>query len=999
MQGDIINNSYFKKSLVLFLSFILLSLTYCGKGAGFKSPGNNPPAAYDTSVTTLINSSVDIILQASDPENQVMTFRIVDQPAHGSLVQETYNIFRYTPEADYEGNDDFTFRVNDGVKDSNTGEVSILIGIPNHPPVAHDADIYTAFNTGCEVILSATDADNDEMEIYIVQQPEYGTLTKTGDNYYYQPAENFYGFITILFRARDAYSTSNIGTITIEVGITNNPPVAVVITETINEDSQYILPFSITMESYEIWDQPVTYIVPVQPEHGAVVYNSLTDEWIFTPETNYHGVVAFYYRAFDGLDYSTDTLVTLNITSQNDAPAVADFTLIITDSFTSYNIPIQGSDPDGDELTFTINNNPSLPGSFSYTQGDENAVYTSPGVAGNYGLYELTYTARDTENVVSNTGTIYIVIRPENVWFVNPANTGIQTGRCWHQGFRYISDAVAAAKAGDQIWITGGAGVIHKVKPGEYTAADFTGKTDAINNTGLSLTGGFSTDSYNVTDSDPELFPSVIDGEYNAEHVIKAENYCVIKNITVTGGNARGTEAFNCGGGIYIPDSKTNVSVNGVIFNSSMAVSGGGIYVGNNCSEVTIEQSQFTGNTSENRGAGAAVAENTAVTLTYCQFLLNVTQDFGGGLSDMGTVTAENCLFSNNEAQYGAGLYDHNSLSVYTNCRFESNRATKSGGGIFNHGSITLTDCEIIENSALTGGGVFNDASGIADPVNAAIAGCIISGNTVTQNGAGMYNLHSKLLIDSCEITLNSNTGTEDGNDGAGIYCTENTDMTVNNTDISNNTANKNGGGIFSTGYNTLTLDGVTIDSNKSGTGDGGGIYLSQTTAYLSDSQVINNTAVNGGGIYIENHSRLYFTGSAAVFPYIKLNTASRYGGGLYSENYSLFEITNAYIYNNQFTLDSGSGAGIYADTSYIAINSVYVEKNHGPGNTTTPQNYSGYYLKNCNVATLVLFYTGSNPHYAPPSPEELNNYNLLYGNFLYNNGEPDYNFQFYNDI
>jgi hypothetical protein len=76
------------------------------------------------------------------------------------------------------------------------------------------------------------------------------------------------------------------------------------------------------------------------------------------------------------------------------------------------------------------------------------------------------YTARDSSGTESNTGSIYIVIRPENVLFVNPDNQGLETGQCWHQGFRYISDAIASAGPGDQIWLTGGNGVTHRLSPG-----------------------------------------------------------------------------------------------------------------------------------------------------------------------------------------------------------------------------------------------------------------------------------------------------------------------------------------------------------------------------------------------------------------------------------------------------------------------------------------------------------------------------------------------------
>jgi hypothetical protein len=48
--------------------------------------------------------------------------------------------------------------------------------------VASDAEVYTGFNTPCEIILAASDADNDPFEITILQQPQHGTLSVTGES-------------------------------------------------------------------------------------------------------------------------------------------------------------------------------------------------------------------------------------------------------------------------------------------------------------------------------------------------------------------------------------------------------------------------------------------------------------------------------------------------------------------------------------------------------------------------------------------------------------------------------------------------------------------------------------------------------------------------------------------------------------------------------------------------------------------------------------------------
>lgn len=982
---------------ILYLLFTLLLFAGCSKDGKFiNSEDNTAPSAYDINTTTLVNIPVDIILQATDPESNQLTYIIVDSPTHGTLTQKSFNIYRYTPASDYEGGDSFIFLVNDGKVNSNTAKVSIMMGVPNHAPIAYDSSVKTPFNTSCEISLALIDVDNDPVELEILQQPEHGTLEKSGDKYYYQPANNHYGPDSVKYRGSDPYSTGNIGTITIDVEVTNTPPVAVDITATVEEDTEYTLPFAITPDSYELWDKPVTYSIVEQPEHGTVTYDGVNDKWIFTPENNYNGVITFYYKSYDGIASSLlAAKVTINITPIADAPAVADYTLIVTESDKIYNIPFQGTDPDGATITYEIGDTSSLPGNLSFSGGNAGyAVYTSPSVPVNYGLYSFTYNAADPEGHISNTGTVYIVIRPKNVWFVNPNNTGYQTGECWHHGYRYISDAIAKASPGDSIWLRGGAGIVHTLKPNTYTVADLTGKTDSINSTGISIIGGFILNEYNPVNTDPSTNPSIVNGEGKALHIFIAESFSSFRNITVTGGNANGTGESSRGGGIYIPESKTVISITDAkigildIINGSTtdggsyAVYGGGLYIGAGSTSISITGTDFLENSSGISGGGAAIGDGSTVSFNSCHFLFNSTEDYGGGLSNMGIVTAIACYFSYNKGQYGGGLYDHNNPSTYTSCSFTTNTASKSGGGIFNYGRINLTGCYISGgNSAPRGGGIFNDASGIAGSIKADISNCNITGNSSSQYGGGIFNLHSTVTI-SNNSNVNSN---QSAIDGGGIYCSENTNLTLDSSKVYSNSAANNGGGIYTASYSIINIIYSQIylnqASNSEGCG-GGGIYLSKTKGTIADSEIYSNTARNGGGIYISEYSNIGIIANTGYNCYIQQNTAVKYGGGIYAEN-STFAVTKAHIYMNNFTelIDSeylqpssGSGGGIYAKSCNVTLNSAYIEKNFGPA-YYVDQNYSGYHLVGCENASLLLAY----------SVVTIQNktYNLIYANYL----------------
>src|SRR5215213_1117710 len=78
---------------------------------------NDPPVADDHSVTTDEDTAKEVTLSASDVEGDALGYTIVSATQHGTLSGSGANL-TYTPEADYNGPDRFTFKAIDGTADS-----------------------------------------------------------------------------------------------------------------------------------------------------------------------------------------------------------------------------------------------------------------------------------------------------------------------------------------------------------------------------------------------------------------------------------------------------------------------------------------------------------------------------------------------------------------------------------------------------------------------------------------------------------------------------------------------------------------------------------------------------------------------------------------------------------------------------------------------------------------------------------------------------------------
>ena len=123
---------------------------------------------------------------------------MVANPTHGTLTLNANGSFTYTPNANFNGSDSFTYKASDGSAESNVATVTIAVAAVNDAPVATD-DSYGTNEDGHAgiapgVLTNDTDVDGDALTAGLASGPAHGTLTLNGDgSFSYTPAANFNG--------------------------------------------------------------------------------------------------------------------------------------------------------------------------------------------------------------------------------------------------------------------------------------------------------------------------------------------------------------------------------------------------------------------------------------------------------------------------------------------------------------------------------------------------------------------------------------------------------------------------------------------------------------------------------------------------------------------------------------------------------------------------------------------------------------------------------------
>src|SRR5207248_1123441 len=146
----------------------------------------------------------------------------------------------YTPSANYNGPDSFTFKANDGSLDSNVATVTITVAAVNDAPVAADDAVTTAEDTPETIALLGTDAEpeGDTLSVTGVGTPQHGSVAIHPDgSITYTPTANYNGADSFTYTISDGHGGTATGTVAVTVTAVNDAPVANTDAATTAEDT------------------------------------------------------------------------------------------------------------------------------------------------------------------------------------------------------------------------------------------------------------------------------------------------------------------------------------------------------------------------------------------------------------------------------------------------------------------------------------------------------------------------------------------------------------------------------------------------------------------------------------------------------------------------------------------------------------------------------------------------------------------------------------------
>jgi len=290
--------------------------------------------------------------------------------------------------------------------------------------------------------------------------------------------------------------------------------------------------------------------------------------------------------------------------------------------------------------------------------------------------------------------------------YVDAGAGGSNTGTTWTNAFNFLQDALAVAEYGDEIWVAQG------IYQPDRNSADpcgpvGTGDREATFQlvSGTELYGGFPAGGGDWEDRNPGQYETLLSGDLAGNDVALVDPWDLADDP------CRGENSFHV--------------VNGSETDANTVLDG-----------VTVAHGNANALTPELHQKGGGMFNN-----------------YNGSQS---RVTVNNCVFRDNSATWGGGMYNTDATLVVTNCTFSGNAALNYGGGVRNYnfggGSSKVGNCTFRGNVSYYGGGMANISWASPDLVN-----CVFTGNSATGMGGGMFNLYpeSNPITTNCTFSGN----------------------------------------------------------------------------------------------------------------------------------------------------------------------------------------------------------------------------------------------------
>jgi hypothetical protein len=234
-------------------------------------------------------------------EGDTLTAALDSGPTHAASFQlNADGSFTYTPAANFNGTDIFSYHVNNGSGDSNQALATITVNPTNDAPTCGPATVTINEDMTGLTAPRCSDVDGDPLTYSIVSQGTNGSASVVNGQLRYQPNANINGADSFTYTASDGRLTANAASVNVTINPVNDAPTARGDSYSVNEDEMLsVAAPAVLGNDTDIDSASLTAVLVSGPIHGTLTLNT-DGSFTYTPTPNYFGPDSFTYQANDG---------------------------------------------------------------------------------------------------------------------------------------------------------------------------------------------------------------------------------------------------------------------------------------------------------------------------------------------------------------------------------------------------------------------------------------------------------------------------------------------------------------------------------------------------------------------------------------------------------------------------------------------------------------------------------------------------------------------------
>jgi regulation of enolase protein 1 (concanavalin A-like superfamily) len=187
---------------------------------------NHRPQARSDQASVIEGRSVKISPLSNDfdkDEKDELAILQVSKPLHGSVEQKG-NILIYTSDNGFNGSDSLTYTISDGLKESKSCAITILVNMNLKPLANNDiVEVYCGGNAIIDVLKNDNDREADSIFIVSFSQPVHGKLELSGTQFLYSANNSTNQADSFRYVISDGKSNSDSATVHITIKSKNDP--------------------------------------------------------------------------------------------------------------------------------------------------------------------------------------------------------------------------------------------------------------------------------------------------------------------------------------------------------------------------------------------------------------------------------------------------------------------------------------------------------------------------------------------------------------------------------------------------------------------------------------------------------------------------------------------------------------------------------------------------------------------------------------------------------